>query len=94
VKTPVGGRQAFGCRALRHDKIKGPTGVYVRTLASFATNKVGNVVAIGCVIAMAFFSFQAFPGGQQWRGILRRRRAGHRHSVDLGARQSIRRRNP
>ncbi|MFN3225035.1 MAG: efflux RND transporter permease subunit [Hyphomicrobiales bacterium] len=42
------------------DKIKGPTGVYVRTLASFATNKVGNLVAIGCVIAMAFFSFQAF----------------------------------
>jgi multidrug efflux pump len=56
----VGSRQAVGWRALRHGQIKGATGVYVRTLASFATNKVGNLVAIGCVIAIAFFSFQAF----------------------------------
>lgn len=41
-------------------KIKGLTGVYVRTLQDFATSKVGNVVAIGCVIAMAGISFVAF----------------------------------
>jgi len=41
-------------------KIKGLTGVYVRTLQDFATSKVGNVVAIGCVIAMAGISFIAF----------------------------------
>lgn len=41
-------------------KLKGITGVYVRTLASFATTKVGNVVAIACVLAFAFISFQAF----------------------------------
>lgn len=41
-------------------QIKGLTGVYVRTLQDFATSKVGNVVAIGCVIAMAGISFVAF----------------------------------
>ena len=41
-------------------QIKGATGVYVRTLASFATNKFGNLVAIGCVVAIAIFSLQAF----------------------------------
>lgn len=41
-------------------KIKGLTGVYVRTLQDFATSKVGNLVAIGCVIAMAGISFVAF----------------------------------
>ncbi|MEM6711343.1 MAG: efflux RND transporter permease subunit [Pseudomonadota bacterium] len=40
--------------------IKGITGVYVRTLASFATNKVGNMVALGCVLAIATISFNAF----------------------------------
>lgn len=41
-------------------QIKGLTGVYVRTLQDFATSKVGNVVAIGCVIAMAGISLVAF----------------------------------
>lgn len=40
--------------------LKGVTGVYIRTLASFATNKVGNLVAIGCVIAFAGISLAAF----------------------------------
>lgn len=42
--------------------LKGITGVYVRTLASFATTKVGNIVAIGCVIAFAGISLAAFMG--------------------------------
>lgn len=40
--------------------IKGITGVYVRTLASFATTKIGNLVAIGCVVAIAGISLTAF----------------------------------
>ncbi|MBV6658188.1 MAG: efflux RND transporter permease subunit, partial [Devosiaceae bacterium] len=40
--------------------IKGITGLYLRTLASFATTKVGNVVAIGCVIAIAGMSLMMF----------------------------------
>ena len=40
--------------------IKGITGVYVRTLADFATTKVGNVIAIGAVVLLATFSLQAF----------------------------------
>lgn len=40
--------------------LKGITGIYVRTLASFATTKVGNIVAIGCVIAFAGISLAAF----------------------------------
>ena len=42
------------------DSIRGITGVYVRTLISFATTKVGNVVAIVCVIAFAGISLTAF----------------------------------
>lgn len=42
--------------------LKGITGIYVRTLASFATTKVGNIVAIGCVIAFAGISLAAFMG--------------------------------
>lgn len=40
--------------------IKGLTGLYVRTLESFATSKIGNIVAIVCVIAIATMSFSAF----------------------------------
>ncbi|MFK7791796.1 MAG: efflux RND transporter permease subunit [Devosiaceae bacterium] len=40
--------------------IRGITGLYVRTLISFATTKVGNVVAIGCVLAFAGISLVAF----------------------------------
>ena len=40
--------------------IKGITGIYVRTLADFATTKVGNLIAIGAVVLLAAFSFQAF----------------------------------
>jgi multidrug efflux pump len=41
-------------------QIKGLTGVYVRTLQDFATSKVGNLVAIGCMFAVVSISFMAF----------------------------------
>ncbi|MEM6382454.1 MAG: efflux RND transporter permease subunit [Pseudomonadota bacterium] len=45
-------------------QLKGVTGVYVRTLESFAATKVGNIVAIVCVIAIAAMSLSMFQRAQ------------------------------